>query len=118
MIEHIPQQRFYIVEIFLAGISSRLQVFQYIRVSILPGEYVQAEVLLITLEGIEGELDKEWERAGEPSGKMIAAALTVHLPILFASIIVFFMVPLEWIVLAVERARKTDWEELRQKIRW
>ena len=77
-----------------------------------------SDLTLIPLNGLEMEMTTEWERSGEPSGKMIAAALTIHLPILFASIIVFFTVPMGWTLLAVERARKTDWEELRWKIRW
>ena len=82
------------------------------------GNAMLSDLTLIPLNGLEMEMTTEWERAGEPSGKIIAAALTIYLPILFASIIVFFTVPMGWTLLAVERARITDWEELRWKIRW
>ena len=73
---------------------------------------------LIPINGLGREMTTEWETTGEPQDKMIAAALMIYLPILFSSLIVFLTVPLGWVILAVGRARKTDWEELLWRLRW
>ena len=72
----------------------------------------------IPLEGTTRELTEEWERTGESSGKMIAIGMTIYIPIIFSSLIAFCAVPLGWLILAVGRARKTDWEELLWKMKW
>ena len=81
------------------------------------GDGMLSALPLIPINGLGREMATEWETTGEPSGEMIAVALTIYLPILFSSLIVFFTVPLGWVILAVGRARKTDWEELLWKLR-
>ena len=82
------------------------------------GDGMLSTLPLIPINGLGREMATEWETTGEPSGEMIAVALTIYLPILFSSLIVFFAVPLGWVILAVGRARKTDWKELLWKMRW
>ena len=71
---------------------------------------------LIPINGLRREIAAERKKTGELSDEMFAAALTIYLPTLFSSLILFFTVPLGWVILAVGRARKTDWEELLWKI--
>ena len=73
---------------------------------------------LIPLEGTSRKLVTEWETTGELSPSILTAFAMIHIPIGLASLIIFLGVPLGWIILAVGRARKTNWEELRWKLRW
>ena len=77
-----------------------------------------SDLPFIPLEAMARGMGAEWEKDGEITTGMIITTMTIFLPTMFSGLIILFTVPLGWTILAVGRARKTDWEELRWKIRW
>ena len=82
------------------------------------GKAMLSDPVLIPIEGMAREFDTELGKTEEISSRMMATALMIYLPALFSSLIVFVTVPIGWTSLAAGRARQTDWEEFRWKIRW
>ena len=80
------------------------------------GDAMLSALPLIPINGLLMEGVAEFETTGEIPDKIIAVYLTIYLPMMFSSLIIFLTVPLGWVILAVGRARKTDWEELLWKI--
>ena len=50
------------------------------------GDGMLSALPLIPINGLGREMATEWETTGEPSGEIIAVALTIYLPILFSSL--------------------------------
>ena len=82
------------------------------------GDAMLSALPLIPINGLIRERFAELETTEEIPGGMISVYLTIYLPMVFSSLIVFFTVPLGWVTLAVGRARKTHRGELLWKILW
>ena len=82
------------------------------------GDAMLSALPLIPINGFLRERFAELETTEEIPDGMILVILTIYLPIVFSSLILFFTVPLGWVILAVGRARKTHRGELLWKILW